>query len=189
MNDIKRFPLREHPNSVVFNEQLPLITATVSGWEEKNKTLVEAIREAGSRNVRGTNLVAHRTDWNMYLPGSSGAQLFGELCELACQFSKQHSPTEDFDPLVTSCWGAIYSKDDFAKPHDHWPSIWSFVYFLEVGQSPSPLVFPNAKRAIKPRNSMFCLFPGWVLHEVPPQQHASERVMVAGNINHKPRLN
>lgn len=188
MAELKRFPLREHPKSVAFTERLPLITATISGWEDKNKSLKDVIKQSGRRDVEGTNLVAHRTGWNMYQKGRAGEALFQELCEIACHFSAEHSPTDDFVPLVTSCWGAIYGQGDFARPHDHWPSVWSFVYFADVGESPSPLVFPNAKRAIKPRNSMFCLFPGWALHEVPPQQSASERVMVAGNINHNSKL-
>ena len=121
----------------------------------------------------------------MWEDGQPHAEVYRELCEVACQLAKDQSPNIEWQPMVTAIWGAIYEQKDFARPHDHWPSTWSFVYFVDVGLSPSPLVFPNAQRAINPNNSMLCLFPGWVLHEVPPQKSNSRRVMVAGNISPK----
>ena len=32
-------------------------------------------------------------------------------------------------------------------------------------------------------NGLLVMFPGWVKHEVPPQESDHERVMVAGNLN------
>ena len=177
--------LRDHPKSVVFTERFPIITATLSGCESMNSALLDAIERVGHRDISRSNLRAHRTDWHMYEEGQAGAPAFQQICEVACQFARDNSPRSDWEPMVTSCWGAIYEQGDIARAHDHWPSIWSFVYFVKVGDQPSPLVFTNAQRAITPRAGMLCLFPGWVVHEVPAQQSASRRVMVAGNISPK----
>lgn len=185
MKESKSFNLRNHPKSLAFNERFPVVTATLTGCETMNQQLIEAIEKEGNRNISESNLSANRTRWQMYEEGGEGSQAFQQLCEIACQFSLEHSPRNDWQAIVTSCWGAIYEPGDFARPHDHWPSTWSFVYYLEVGESPSPLVFTNAQRAIAPKENMLCLFPGWVMHEVPTQQGASRRIMVAGNISPK----
>ena len=81
------------------------------------------------------------------------------------------------------CWGVIYQKDDWTKTHDHWPHPWSFVYYIRCGEEDAPLQFPDADLSIHPSSGEMVLFPGWVRHAVPIQDHDSERIIVAGNIS------
>ena len=46
-----------------------------------------------------------------------------------------------------------------------------------------PIIFSNSDYKVQPMNGLLVMFPGWVKHEVPPQETDHERVMVAGNLN------
>ena len=81
------------------------------------------------------------------------------------------------------CWGAIYSENDYTLPHTHGPALWSWVYYIEVPNNAPPLYFPQAKLRVHPRPDEIVIFPGHVIHEVPPAVGMSdERIVLAGNI-------
>ena len=48
-----------------------------------------------------------------------------------------------FEYHLNSCWGAIYKKGHFCKPHQHVPAQVSFVYYLQSPPNSSPLIFDD----------------------------------------------
>ena len=173
--------LNQHKDCVEFTERYPIHTTIYPEWKTLNPKLEDAIRTAGDAQQYRTNVQAFMTEWNMWDDANPGAKHFQEVCAFACDVSVEQSPVE-FRPVVTNCWGAIYKRSEYTKTHNHWPAVWSFTYYVKVGEGAAPIAFPTAGKAVFPQNGTLCLFPGWVDHSVPPHDSDDERIMVAGNI-------
>jgi hypothetical protein len=76
----------------------------------------------------------------------------------------------------------IYGEGDYAIPHHHLPSFFSFVYFVKVSENSSPLMFSASSTYIKPENGKLILFPSHLKHYVPEQIGCDERITISGNI-------
>ena len=175
--------LFNNPFSIIFSEKYPVVTAMYNNHETLNPKLEEAIRKQGDRINYKSNVKAQMTEWRMF--NESGGEHFQEVIEFSMRVAVENSPAK-FTPGCSDCWGAIYRKGEYAQKHDHWPCLWSWTYYVNVSDKCSPLVFPNAGEDggafVRPKNGLLVLFPGWVVHEVKPQQNDHERVMVAGNL-------
>ena len=55
-------------------------------------------------------------------------------------------------------WGMIYRKGDHAVVHDHWPALWSGVYYLKSPKNSGDLYFPQLKQSFEPKDNMLVLF-------------------------------
>lgn len=83
------------------------------------------------------------------------------------------------DLFTTDCWCATYENSDHTIPHNHFPSDFSAVVYLEVNSDSAPIVFANSV-AINPTPGSMVLFPGILNHHVP--QTLGRRVVVAMNL-------
>lgn len=169
-----------------FKDKYPVITADVSNSEQLNPLLEKIIRDTGDVQNHATNVKADMTHHQMWREDYVGHEQFQIICGVALELALKNAPAKMqpfFKPCITECWGALYKKGDFTRPHDHWPAIWSFSYYVSVSNACSPIVFPGAKLSIKPKNGLMVMFPGWIEHAVPRQKCDFERVMIAGNIS------
>lgn len=87
---------------------------------------------------------------------------------------------------VTDCWGAIYEQADYTAPHNHFPSDLACVIYLEAEDGCAPLRFAGGA-SYQPRPNTMVIFPGILVHEVPPTP--GRRVVVAMNLSKLPRPN
>jgi len=170
--------LHRHSAGQPFHVNFPIIKEKVSFDEEFNNQLIRIIQVRGDTQHHKTNVKAEMTDWFM----QKQHKHFQEVGDKAIEIAKKNSPY-DMEMELFDCWGVIYQKDDWTKTHDHWPHPWSFVYYIRCGEEDAPLQFPDADLSIHPSSGEMVLFPGWVRHAVPIQDHDSERIIVAGNIS------
>ena len=75
-------------------------------------------------------------------------------------------------------WIAQYDKGDHAERHYHYPLDWSAVYYINVEDNASPIIFGEDVK-VQPENNMMLLFPGWLNHRVPKTK--SKRTLIAMN--------
>jgi hypothetical protein len=139
------------------------------------------IRETGDKRGRTTNVKAIMTDWLMthHAP-------FKFICDnvediIQSWYLEKTSLT--LETFMTTCWGSIYSKGDFAERHAHVPALHAWVYYAKVNENSAPLYFPNSPTyTYKPRSGYGIIFPGWLVHETPIHQSNDERIIVVGNV-------
>jgi len=81
-----------------------------------------------------------------------------------------------------SMWGMCYENEDYTITHDHWPSIWSCVYYINPPDNCGELIFPEINEFIVPEDKLLVLFPGWVMHEVPKKEFVGKRYAVSANL-------
>jgi len=76
-------------------------------------------------------------------------------------------------------WVMEYEKGNHAVKHNHWPGGLSGVYYIDVEENSSPIIFEN-NFTIEPKNGMLLLFPSIVNHEVPPSK--GKRIVASFNL-------
>ena len=87
------------------------------------------------------------------------------------------------NPLVVkNFWANVYSKGDFAHPHDHIPFDWSFAYFVQARPNHAPFVFTESGKKIRPKEGRFVAFPSHLKHHVPEHKCEMQRITLSGNM-------
>ena len=180
MEDKKRRQLRTNPFSKPFDMNFPVIEKDCSN-KELQKRIIDECHRIGDVQGNQTNVYANMTDWFMHETNDD----FMSLCDTAIEVADDNSPSK-ISMMPYDCWGVVYHKNDFGKPHDHWPAIWSWVYNVECCDKCAPLQFDDADISVRPKNGNMVMFPGWVKHSVPKHQCNHERIIVAGNLGPNP---
>ena len=148
-----------------------------------HKDMADIIRSHKYEEERKSNVQAYMTNYFLHKQHS----IVNDVCNAAINIVKSIQVQDQkgtLDKFFTfDCWGAIYSVDDYTKPHTHGPALWSWVYYIQVPNNAPPLYFSEADLRIHPKPDEIILFPGHVLHEVPTAIGMSEeRIVLAGNI-------
>jgi len=151
--------------------------------QQYNGQMSDIIRSHKYEEARKSNVQAYMTDWFLH----KKYPIIQTVCDAAIDIVKNVQVKDQkgvLDKYFTfDCWGAIYSVDDYTKPHTHGPALWSWVYYIQVPNNAPPLYFSEANLRIHPKPNEIILFPGHVLHEVPTAVDMSEeRIVLAGNI-------
>ena len=170
-----------------------------------------SILESRDEQSKKTNVKAHMTSWKMHEENEGFKarggftrlnhfrdkkfkdkhEAFKWIAERAIQFAidydeKGRQATMQACRLIPrDVWGVIYRKGEFSLSHNHYPSAWSFGYYIQMPKGSAPVVFPGADQTIYPKEGDMIVFPGWVQHEVPANKTEEERIMIAGNIIHE----
>ena len=183
LEEKKRRQLRTNPHSQSFRVKYPVVQKDCSN-EELQKKLAQTCRDIGDVQKSSTNVQASMTGWYMHETNSD----FMEVCRMAIELAYDNSPRQGVPLMPYDCWGAIYSKGNYTKRHEHWPQIWSWVYNVECCEDCSPLVFADAynRKSIHPKSGNMILFPGWIRHSVPEHQCDHDRIILAGNLGVNP---
>ena len=95
-----------------------------------------------------------------------------------CPFITQESVSFDW----INFWTAVYSKGDYSQAHDHYPSYWSFVYFLKTKWYHPALHFVDSGKKVRPKNGRYVVFPAYLKHKVAPHLFNNKRIVLAGNL-------
>ena len=80
-------------------------------------------------------------------------------------------------------WCNGYKKGDFANPHSHEPSHYSFSYFVKAKWYYSPLVFTDSGKRVRPKEGRYVIFPGHLTHHVPKHRYNNPRITLSGNLS------
>ena len=172
-------------------KDLPL-TSFITTYEvkldepEMNKDIIKVINKYGDRQNHKTNVKAQMTEWKMWHePG------FKQLASIALDISKKISEAKynrPINPMLDNLWGMKYKSEEVAIAHDHWPAIWSFVYYLNAPKDAPGLFFSEmgeqgGERKIEP--GLLIFFEGHIKHSVRPAKFKGYRYVVSGNIKEK----
>ena len=83
---------------------------------------------------------------------------------------------------VGSFWANVYEKGDYAQPHCHKPSAFSFAYFVKSKWYYPPLVFSDSGKRIRSKEGTFVAFPAYIMHHVPKHRYNDTRITLSGNL-------
>ena len=155
-------------------------SASAALWVDKleghdNDLLAQQILTRGDEQQRQTNVQADMTSW--FVPD------WQDLCQdVIVNHIPKLSAQEDTIWAVHEIWGVSYSKGDYTKYHSHYPSTFSFCYYVKADKYSAPLVFSDLDYEFYPEESQLILFPAHLKHGVPSQKKDSQRMVISGNI-------
>ena len=160
----------------------PIIIGHYPFHERLVDELVPLLENYEDKQNRYSNVKATMTEWNITTPRIKSLQKF-VINEIVSKFpSKMVADTIPFTLIFRDFWANVYRKGDYARPHNHIPAIWSFVYFLKSKWFYSPLIFDNYGQKIKPKNGRFVVFPSLLIHSVPKHRYGESRMTLSGNV-------
>ena len=152
-----------------FSYYVPNILNMVNDYRRNNPTSVNS----------NSHLSSWRSDWKTHKKDSRFNVLIDFTIETLEKIHKDlfHSEREF---ACIEMWIAQYDKGDHAERHYHYPLDWSAVYYINVEDNTSPIIFGEDIR-VQPENNMMLLFPGWLNHRVPKTQ--GKRTLIAMNFD------
>ena len=149
-----------------------------------NSELYNAI-QGNIRTEQLGNVYAKSTSWNAPLESKSiflGVQAMqGAVCSLLHELSDGQQPDIPQAYYPMNAWGVIYNKGDRVKVHNHFPCLWSQVYYVKTGKDSAPLIFPDIDAIIKPEAGMCVQFPSYLWHHVKPLEQDEDRAVLSAN--------
>jgi uncharacterized protein (TIGR02466 family) len=117
-----------------------------------------------------------------------------------------YQKTSDFNFLMETSWVNLHKPKDFAPSHCHKNSMYSFVFYVDVGdeENSGDIVFTSNVKStysngafdipissynvynslewrVKPKNNMILIFPSHLDHCVTENQSRKDRYSIAGN--------
>tara|TARA_B100001250_G_scaffold220972_1_gene189555 strand:+ start:1216 stop:1752 length:537 start_codon:yes stop_codon:yes gene_type:complete len=111
-----------------------------------------------------------RSSWrsNMWAMDYDPLKYFVSVVEKVCNTvgCQYFHMREDTVFNCTNLWMMQYEGGDYAKEHDHFPNDLSCVYYAEVDDDSSSIIFEDDLE-IKPRNNLLIVFPSLLKHMVP----------------------
>lgn len=156
------------------------IFTTYLDKEDIKTNIIDEIKKSGDKQDYKTNVKAYMTDWNM--ADKPGFKELQDYIINTCHYLNSLYYRKTVDLQVSNLWGMIYKKDDYAIVHDHWPALWSGVYYLRAPKGSGDLVFPQLKQRIRPKDNLLVLFRGDVRHGVEENETDNERICVSFNV-------
>ena len=151
--------------------------------KELKEEIVPLLEKYPDQQDIKSNVKATHTEWDWNPNSSRIKRLKDIICTQACSWCKFHFTGEKNPALYfTNFWANVYRKGDYANPHDHLPTFYSFVYFLKTKWYDSPLVMTDFKEKIRPKEGRYVIFPGHLRHHVPKHRYKDVRITLSGNL-------
>tara|TARA_B100000287_G_scaffold349756_1_gene338408 strand:+ start:942 stop:1472 length:531 start_codon:yes stop_codon:yes gene_type:complete len=144
--------------------------------DKVNPLLESQIKERWDTKVKPSNIHAHFTGFHFDRDNKSAQNLSRWVGDLIRKDFTQ-SPV---DLTCVELWGVLYNKGDYIERHQHYPSLFSFVYFVNAPKGSSPLVFHNSGHKIKAETGKVVIFESRLIHKVPPNK-STGRCIISGN--------
>ena len=168
------------PHSIKFESQV--YTTIYPEWKESNPVFKQRILEIKDKNPETTDTVKENTGWHSSYFLHTEYDHFLKIqrfVEGACIFisKKYFGNPLPFD--IYNLWAMTYDIGQDTKPHHHFPSCFSAVYFVDVEKNAAPLCFPEG--SFIPQNGLLIVFPGSLIHWVPPTD--GSRVILSMNLD------
>ncbi len=146
---------------------------------EDNKALQQIITSLPSKQGP-SNIRAHATDWDVLFDYPQIKSLINFVSDqIIGNILRSYSLQKD-DITCPEIWGVSYKKGDQTTAHSHLPSLFSFVYYVNVPDKSSPLYFNYSKETIEPQEGDCVIFDAALTHSVPVCE-CDDRCVVSGN--------
>ena len=168
----------------IIKKETPIFVTTVDGYESINSHVKKYILELKKQNPEGieSNVRAWRSHWFTHKLTDVFTPLVDIMTSCCNYVSKEYynDGHAEFEPF--NFWVMDYEDGDETLHHNHFPSHFSAVYYVEVEEGCAPLIIEG--ESIQPENGMLVVFPGHLDHEVPKTK--GRRMAASGNFHLKP---
>ena len=164
-------------------KKTPIFTTIIDDYESINKHVKWHILMMKKEFPEGieSNVRAWRSHWFTHKLTKAFDPLVDIMTSCCNYVSDQYYNDSQAEVEPFNFWVMDYQDGDECMHHNHFPSLYSVVYFVDVEKGCAPLIIEG--EVIQPENGMLVVFPGHLDHEVPPTK--GRRIAAAGNFNLK----
>lgn len=168
----------------IYNSYYPtsIYQTTLDITDKYRQECIDEIYRLGDSMNYSTNVKALMTSYRIYENSSVFNYLINNIFKsiTICPWIISSAHTK-----FSSVWGAVYKENEEAMIHNHGNALMSFVLYLQIDQTSSPLkIHTNPEIIIYPKVNDLIMFRGYVNHSVPPLPKVinKDRVVIAGNL-------
>jgi hypothetical protein len=183
------------------NTQDEFVFTKIIDDEEMNMKIINRIDMIGDVMNHTTNVKADTTFADIL-----SYKEFQRLGDIVTEFSRESSHELQkqhpnhlsrmnnifwYDTYINSLecsvmWGTRYKSGEVTIPHNHWPNVWAFTYYIDPPEDSSGLYFTDSDYELEIEHGMLVLFNGNMIHEVKPSKFDGYRYCVAGTVVSNP---
>ena len=165
----------------IIKKETPIFITTIDDYKSINSHVKKHILAMKKEFPEGieSNVRAWRSHWFTHKLTKAFDPLV-DIMTSCCNFvANQYYNDEqaEFEPF--NFWVMDYEDGDETLHHNHFPSHFSCVYYVEVDEGCAPLIVEE--ETIQPENGMLVVFPGHLDHEVPTTK--GRRMCASGNFH------
>ena len=168
----------------IIKKETPIFVTTVDGYESINSHVKQHILAMKKEFPEGieSNVRAWRSHWFTHKLTKAFDPLIKIMTSCCDYVANQYynDGQAEFEPF--NFWVMDYEDGDETLHHNHFPSHFSVVYYVDVEEGCAPLIIEG--ESVQPENGMLVVFPGHLDHEVPPNK--GRRMAASGNFHLKP---
>ena len=139
-----------------------------------NPKLHQVITEMPEMQTKPKSVKARMTDWR------SEHSQFTIITDLAYKYIQRDFLESRIELTCSECWGIIYNDGDYVERHNHEPSYYSFVYYVNTPKGSSHLVFDTSGYKVKAKEGKLVIFDSKLYHHVPTNR-SMNRTVISGN--------
>lgn len=166
------------------SKELPVFTTNLSNYKDILELAIEGIFDLKKSNpvsIKSNVEAEYVSSWVSHIETPK----LNPLCDLVLSFCNEVSKkywNSDIQYKVFNCWGMIYEGGNFTKKHNHFPSVFAAVVYIDVDEKSAPIILEDSL-TLEPTSGTLVVFPALINHEVPVTN--SKRIVVAMNIDYK----
>ena len=164
------------------SKDLPIFSTNISQFKDALSLAAKAIFEEREKNSKGmdSNVKAYYvSDYASHLNNPN----FQPLIDIVLSFCEEVSKTyfkADLKYKCYNCWGMLYNNGDHTVKHNHFPSTFAAVVYLEIEKDAAPIVFEE-DLIVVPTSGSLIVFPALLEHYVP--KTSGRRMAISMNID------
>ena len=163
---------------MIIREKHEVIIEKYPYFESMNKRLLEDLEKLDYPHSYTTNVKAKHTDWQVSSPNIDKILSWvTNILRGKYSWIGQRKLIINFPDT----WFVNYDEGEYTVSHDHVPSIWSWVYYVNTPKGSSPLIFTRSGKKVKAEAGKLVLFPSSVYHYVPPNK-CKDRIALSANV-------
>lgn len=165
------------------DKELPIFSTNISEYKQALILAGQAIFEEKRKNPESmeSNVKAYYvSDYASHLRNEKFKPLIDIVLSFCEEISKTYYKCEAKFKCY-NCWGMIYDENDYTEKHNHFPSAFGAVVYIELDEESSPIVFED-QLTVVPSSGSLIVFPALLDHSVPKTK--GRRLVVGMNIDH-----
>lgn len=165
------------------SKELPIFSTNISNHTQALNLAAQAILEQQKQNPIPMKSNVHAyyvSDYASHLNNPKFQPLIDIVLSFCEEISKHYFKCE-VKYKCYNLWGMLYDSGDHAIKHNHFPSTFAAVVYIDVEPNSAPIIFEDELTVVPAKGSLI-VFPAILEHLVPKTN--ARRMAVAMNIDH-----
>jgi hypothetical protein len=163
------------------SEKHTIIIEKYPYYKSLNERLLKDANSIDYPKSYTTNVKGRMSEWLIYTENTIIVESW-ILNILTVKYPLINNYNKSVNIFTSDMFFVRYGKGDVTLSHNHFPSVWSWIYYIKCPKGSAPLVFTNSGKKISVEEGTVVIFPSFIPHHV-PKNKCDDRVALIGNIN------